>query len=239
MPRDLNSRQMQFASSVAAGKPLAVAYREAYKPANDKAPSVYQNAKRSAKHPGIAARIKELQLELLPAPSDLKAIYDHGLATMIQLSNSCEDDGVRWKAARWLCEEAERQAEKQRALEATKVPERRRESDAEIVAELRMLYAKAFGKRQPELLETVNDWAADGQSGEAPAENLPQVAGPLAEVAAGSGPVCGEAEAPEPGHPATVEVSLVAEKLNPAVQFRMERIPGYFPARYRRVPIEP
>jgi hypothetical protein len=35
-----------------------------------------------------------------------------------------------------------------------------------------------------------------------------------------------------------VEVSLVAAKLNPAVQFRMERIPGFFPARYRRVAIE-
>jgi len=35
------------------------------------------------------------------------------------------------------------------------------------------------------------------------------------------------------------EVSLVAEKLNPAVQYRMERIPGYFPPKYRRVPVEP
>jgi hypothetical protein len=49
----------------------------------------------------------------------------------------------------------------------------------------------------------------------------------------------GEDEAPEAAEPATVEVSLVAEKLKPAVQYRTERIPGYFPARYRRVPIEP
>src|SRR5215467_6823200 len=169
MARKLNSRQMQFAASVAAGSTLVSAYREVYRPANDKAPSVYQNAKRSAKHPGIAARIKELQLELLPAPSDLKAIYDHGLATMIQLSNSCEDDGVRWKAARWLCEEAERQAEKRRVLEAARAPgERRRESDQRIIPELRALYAKALPMRQAELLGS--DGTADGQSGEAPAE---------------------------------------------------------------------
>jgi hypothetical protein len=49
----------------------------------------------------------------------------------------------------------------------------------------------------------------------------------------------GEDEAPEPSKTATVEVSLVADPLKPAAQFRMERIPGYFPARYRRVPIEP
>ena len=42
--------------------------------ANDKAASVYQNAKRSARHPGIAARSKELQLELLPDPGDVRAI---------------------------------------------------------------------------------------------------------------------------------------------------------------------
>ena len=49
----------------------------------------------------------------------------------------------------------------------------------------------------------------------------------------------GEDEAPEPGETAPVEVSLVAERLNPGVRFRMERIPGQFgPARYRRVRVE-
>ena len=69
-------------------------------------------------------------------------------------------------------------------------------------------------------------------------ENLQQVAGSLV-VAAGAEAARGEAEAPESDEPATAEVSFVAEKLSPDVQFRMERIPGHFPARYRRVPIEP
>jgi len=64
-------------------------------------------------------------------------------------------------------------------------------------------------------------------------ETPEEEAEPLVEVAVEAEPVSGEDEAPEPQEPATVE------KPNPAVQLRMERIPGYFPARYRRVPIEP
>jgi hypothetical protein len=104
-----------------------------------------------------------------------------------------------------------------------------------VISELRELYAKALN--EPALVEAVSD----GQAGEAGAENLPQVAGPLVEVAAGAEPARAEAEdeAPEPGEPASVETFLVAEHLNPPVQFRRERVPGYFPAKYRRVPIEP
>jgi len=69
-------------------------------------------------------------------------------------------------------------------------------------------------------------------------EPAEEEAEPLVEVVAGGEPACGEDKAPEPGEPPTVEVSLVAEKLNPPV-YRMERVQGYFPARYRRVPIEP
>jgi hypothetical protein len=223
---------MQFATSVAAGKPLVAAYREVYKPANDKAASVYQNAKRSARHPGIAARIQELQLELLPAPEDMKAVYAHGLATIIQLSNSCEDSRVRLHAAQWLCAEAE----KRKTLEAEKreTQEAARTSDPqELVSQLEALYRKALPELEP-LVEEVNDETTDGQ-----AENLPQAAELVGEVDAGAEPICGEDEAPESDETATVEVSLIAEKLNPPVQFRMERVPGFFPPRYRRVPIEP
>ena len=88
-------------------------------------------------------------------------------------------------------------------------------------------------------MEEVSDEMADGQAWEAPAESLPNLAEPLLKVAAEAAPGCGEDEAPQPGDTATMEVSLVAEKLSPPVQFRMERVPGFFPARYRRVPIEP
>ena len=70
-------------------------------------------------------------------------------------------------------------------------------------------------------------------------EPAEEEAEPLVEVAVEAEPARGEDEAPEPEEPATVEVSLGAEKLNPDVQFRLEPIPGFFPPRYRRVPIQP
>src|SRR5262249_637509 len=41
---------------------------------------VYSNARRARKHPGIAQRIAELQVKLLPGPEDMKALYEHALA---------------------------------------------------------------------------------------------------------------------------------------------------------------
>ena len=57
-------------------------------------------------------------------------------------------------------------------------------------------------------------------------EPAEEEAEPLVEVVAGGEPACGEDKAPEPGEPPTVEVSLVAEKLNPPV-YRMERVPVF------------
>jgi hypothetical protein len=134
---------------------LIGAYREVYQPGNGKAASVYRNAKRSGKHPGIVAQIEAMQLKLLPAPEDLKAVYAHGVATIIELSNSCEDGKVRLSAAQWLCAEAERQAEKRRVLEAGKKEEREQPQE-EIIAELRALYRKALPER-PELVVEVKE----------------------------------------------------------------------------------
>src|SRR5215831_2766288 len=183
---------------------------------------------RKAKHPRIAAAIQEMQLQLLPALKDMEQVYAHGLATVIQLC-SCEDSRIRLMAAERLMAEAKEQAEKRRELEAGRAA-RTGESHEEIMAQLRMLYAKALPEREPLVVE-VSDGAADGQAGEAATENLAQVTGPLMEVAAGAEPARAEDEAPEPGEPAMVEDS--------PVQFRLERIPGFFPARFRRVPIEP
>jgi hypothetical protein len=126
------------------------------------------------------------------------------------------DEKVKLAASKWLHEETAKQLAERERLEKTTPA--RRESDQEIIAELRALYAKALPERQPPLLETVSDVAADGQAGGTPAEDLPQVSGPLG---------------------ATVEVSSSAELIKPPVQYRMERIPGHFPPKYRRVPIEP
>jgi phage terminase small subunit len=241
MPRksNLNTRQRKFVAAVAQGETYAGAYRSAGYADGGKPVTTRRNAQRLAKNAKVRASIEEMRLELLPQPKDLRAINEHAMAVIVRLSVEAEEEKVKLAAAQWLHEETAKQiAERERLEKIQQQRPVRRESDQEIIAELRALYAKALGKRQPELLETVSDWTADGLSGEAAAENLPQVPRPLAEVAVEAGAVCGEDEAPEPREPATVEVSLVAEELNPPVQYRMERIPGYFPARYRRVPIE-
>ena len=146
MPRKLNSRQKQFAASVAAGKPLVAAYREVYQPANGKAPSTYRNAKRAAKHPGISARIEELELEPCPAAKDPQALYEHGLATIIQVSKSPEDRRVQLQAAQWLCAEAEKRARLEALrLEKVRPPERRED----VIAELRAIYRRALPDSDP------------------------------------------------------------------------------------------
>ena len=108
MPRNLTGKQSKFALSVALGKSLADSYREAYEPANPTAVSVYSNARRARKHPGIARRIAELEVKLLPGPEDMQALYQHALAVATQLTLLSEDDKVRLRAAQWLASEAEK-----------------------------------------------------------------------------------------------------------------------------------
>jgi hypothetical protein len=220
---------MEFAVRVAEGEPLVAAYREVYKPANDKAPSVYQNAKRAAKHPGIATRIRELQIQLLPAPEDMKAVYAHGLATIIQLSNFCEDSRVRLRAAQWLCAEAERrkalEAEKRESSEAARTP-----NSQEVLSQLEALYRKAL-PAQELLVEEVSDETA---------ENLPQLAEPLVEVAAEDAPPARSVAAflEEIRQAPRVEAE-VPKSTAPQMRYieKLVSKPGHFPPQFVRVPV--
>ena len=108
MPRNLTGKQAKFALNVALGGTLADSYRQAYEPANPTAVSVYSNARRARKHPGIARRIAELQVALLPGPEDMKALYQHALAVGTQLTVLGKDDRVRLRAAMWIAAEAEK-----------------------------------------------------------------------------------------------------------------------------------
>ena len=110
MPRNLTGKQAKFALGVAMGKSLVGSYREAYEPSDPTAASVYANARRARKHPGIVRRIAELQVKLLPGPEDMKAVYQHALAVGLQLSILGKDDRVRLRAAQWVAAEAEKKA---------------------------------------------------------------------------------------------------------------------------------
>jgi hypothetical protein len=98
MPRNLTTRQMKFVVAVAGGKTQTAAYKEAGYAANGKPRTTVRNARQLAQNAAVRASIREMQLQLLPAPDDMKAIYAHGLATIIQLSNSCEDSRVSLNA---------------------------------------------------------------------------------------------------------------------------------------------
>ena len=164
---------------VAAGETYAAAYRQAGYSDGGKPVTTRRNAQRLAKNGEVRASIEGMRRQLLPSPGDLREIHEHAMGVIVRLSLEAADEKVRLSAARWLHEETGKQlAERERLEKIQQQRPPRRESDQQIIHELRMLYAKALGKRQPELLETVSDWTADGQSGEAPAENLPQVAGP-------------------------------------------------------------
>jgi hypothetical protein len=105
MPRSLTEKQKQFATQIAMGAGKTAAYRTAYKPADERAPSVYSNAKRLAKHPGVAAEAAQLRLRYMPAEGTMEALYQHALATMVDLTNS-DDSRTRYAAAAWLYQEA-------------------------------------------------------------------------------------------------------------------------------------
>jgi hypothetical protein len=132
MPRNLTGKQSKFALGVAMGQSLVDSYRQAYEPANPTAVSVYANARRARKHPGIVRRIKELQVKLLPGPEDMKALYEHALAVATQLTVLGEDDRVRLRAAQWIASEAEKRGKL--AEEARKLREENLEKLREIFA---------------------------------------------------------------------------------------------------------
>jgi hypothetical protein len=220
---------MLFAANVAAGKPLVTAYREVYKPAKDKAPSVYQNAKRAAKHPQISAQIKALQTELLPGPDDVAKIRGHALTVAIRLSLFSADDRIKLKAATWLYQESEKWA----TLEAAKPRDhaaRPGDEPATIIAELHALYRKALPDREPPLeliVEEVRSAAAAADE----AEGMP----------AGEVELPDELSLKDSCETAAVEdvEEPVATTAPPPVRYRMERTTpaGFFPARFRKIPI--
>jgi hypothetical protein len=145
---------MQFAAKVAQGKSLVGAYREVYQPSDGNRATTYRDAKRKAKHPGIAERIQELQIQMAPAPEDMKAVYAHGLAMIIQMATDCEDSKTRLAAAERLLTEAKEQIAEREKREREKRPQGG-PAERVILAELRALYAKALPGIEPPLVEAV------------------------------------------------------------------------------------
>jgi hypothetical protein len=103
-------KQQRFAAKVAGGETRASSYRQIYSVRNKFARSVSREARRLAKVPLVAEKIKELRLALLPAPADLRAVRDHAVAVGIEVSNAAADPKVRLMAAQWLANVADQEA---------------------------------------------------------------------------------------------------------------------------------
>jgi phage terminase small subunit len=156
MARSLTTRQRKFVAAVAAGKTQAGAYTAAGFAPNSSPKTAARDARRLAHKGEIRAAIEKMQLELLPQPKDLRAINEHAMAVIVRLSLEAEEEKVKLAAAQWLHEETGRQiAERERLEKIQQQRPVRRENQEGVIAELRMLYAKALPGRRPPLLETV------------------------------------------------------------------------------------
>jgi hypothetical protein len=114
---------------------------------------VYVNAKRIAKLPHIATAVAELRLRYMPAEASMEALYQHGLAVMLELTNS-PDSRARFAAAAWLCKEAS--ARKDAAASTAALEQQR------LLESLRELYRKITA------LTAANDqFVGEGDEGEA------------------------------------------------------------------------
>jgi hypothetical protein len=250
MERELTVRQRRFAAGIAGGLSRGAAYQAAYPGINMKKSTLDSVAKKAAKKPRVKAEIERLTLELLPAPEDMRAIYAHGLAVIIQLSITAEDARVRLRAAEWLCSEAE----KREKLEAVQPPNQNQLD--EIFSELHALYQR--GPIQ-EVVEVGNEeepqGALCGEVLEPPGESSAvealwnrkgvEEAATTANVALRAGcdkeaPEGEDLEMLEPlmnGTATAAEASIIAGLSGsaPTVKLEWEAIPGYFPRRLRLV----
>ena len=73
----------------------------------------------------------------------MRALYQHALAVGLQLTVVGEDDKVRLRAAQWLAAEAEKSGKLEEEKRGKLAHDKRKpEEAAEVIAELRSLYAK-------------------------------------------------------------------------------------------------
>jgi hypothetical protein len=225
--RELTYKQKKFAALVAGGSTRAGAYRKVYDVAAMKAGSVLREGRRLAKLPHVAARIAELELALLPAPEDLKAIRDHAVATGIHLSNVAGDERVRLASAKWLVDVVDRgnAAEQENLLK-----------------ELRALYLRAVA---------VTSETAEPQVEEMRPAALPldfEVGGGAADEPLRAEDSDGLGLVPRPSAVSvseSVTAQSSADRADTSQQqsarrgFREVRVspPGFFPAKFRRDPV--
>jgi hypothetical protein len=222
MPRELTWKQEAFAAARAMGKSWADSYREAYEPSNPKAMSVYSNAARTRRNPLVARRIAELREHLIPAPV-IRGLQQRALAAAVDLAETGEDDKARLGALQLAARELEKSRRLEEESRKPKGEKNPGEERAEIIAELRDLYAKALPRKaEASVGERADDErkleeilaASDGEEGAPPAESGAEILEEIREVAPPE-----DVEVLEPSGPRVHYIEEVVSK------------PGEFPRR--------
>jgi hypothetical protein len=217
--RDLNSRQVKFVAAVARGKKYSVAYEEAGYVCNGKPGTVGRNARRLAQNAQVREAIREMRRQVLPAP-DMLVLRQRALAVAIDLAETGKDEKSRLD----VLQLAARELEKIRRLEEeARKPAGAKKERAEIIAELRSLYARALPKQAEEpVVESAEEErkleeilaARDGEEGAPPAESGAEILEEIREVAPPE-----DVEVLEPSWPRVHYIEQVVSK------------PGEFPRR--------
>src|SRR5262249_51820924 len=104
--RDLTPKQRRYVEAILAGNSKSAAYRLAYGPTNCSAKTVGRNAQRTSKSSVVRAEIDRRTLLTLPQASDSPALWQHGIAVLLELTEG-GTDSVRLKSALALIEAAD------------------------------------------------------------------------------------------------------------------------------------
>jgi hypothetical protein len=233
MANEMTAREQRFAALLLETTKVDAYNQAGYSQKGSRATQTV-DAYRLSKRPKVRREVARLlQQRAFPA-DDYKRLQETAIAGMTEIFLYDPDARVRLKAGALLLAYA---AEGLKLRPQSSAEDRAVDSQerAIITAELRTIYARAgltwhgedAAPEHPEVIAREQELMVE------PAE---EEAEPLVEAAEIESALH-EDEAPEP-EPAMAEGSFIAEHRNPAVQFRLEAIPGYFPPKYRRVPIQ-
>jgi hypothetical protein len=217
MANELTTKERAFAQLMIAGT-KADAYRRVYS-AKGKPATQAVAAYRLSKKPKIQKEVERLlQHRAFPA-DDYKRLQETSIAGLTEIFLHDPDPRVRLETGSILLNYADA------GLKSHPEPSTKERAFDEITR-----YVEDAARKHREALGREPEQALIAELAE-------EEAAPLVEVAVEGGPPGGEGGEPEPDEPARIEASCAAEQ--PAAAFRWELVPGYFPPKRRRVPIEP
>jgi hypothetical protein len=154
----LTEKEKRFAAALAAGLGPTAAYRQVYSSvAGNRAAQA--NGRQVAKRERVIAEVERLRR--YPPAENFRAIQDYAVAKLIDLAENDANPMVRHKAMISLLEHAQEGLRQPQPPQPAAIPPDKKLDKSKIIAELRLLYAKALGTRRPAQIESAADSAKD------------------------------------------------------------------------------